>query len=99
MVAAYPGVTRRSAYRADCIEMAAGSVHRRLPPAPLPRRCRARRPVAMPLELCAHEFQMNLAANIIEKEDVHGEQNAIAKNLEVAQKVRKAIKDSGGTLP
>jgi DNA-damage-inducible protein D len=54
---------------------------------------------AGPLELSAHDFQMNLAADIISKEGVHGEQAAIAKNLEVARKVRTTIKDSGGTLP
>jgi DNA-damage-inducible protein D len=51
------------------------------------------------LELSAHEFQMNLAANIIEKEKIQGEQAAISKNLEVAKEVRKAIEESGGTLP
>lgn len=51
------------------------------------------------LELSAHEFQMNLAANIIEKEKIQGEDAAISKNLEVAKEVRKAIEESGGTLP
>jgi DNA-damage-inducible protein D len=54
---------------------------------------------AGPLELSAHDFQMNLAADIISKESLRGERAAIAKNLEVARHVRKTIRDSGGTLP
>ncbi len=54
---------------------------------------------AGPLELSAHDFQMNLAANIISKENVFGEQAAFHKNLEVARHVRKTISESGGTLP
>ena len=51
------------------------------------------------LELSAHEFQMNLAANALEKEEIKGEQAAIRKNLEVAQEVRRAWTNSGATLP
>lgn len=54
---------------------------------------------AGPLELSAHDFQMNLASDIISKENTRGEQAAIKKNLEVARHVRKTIRDSGGTLP
>ena len=54
---------------------------------------------AGPLELSAHDFQMNLAADIISKERVQGEQAAFNKNLEVAQHVRRTIESSGGTLP
>lgn len=54
---------------------------------------------AGPLELSAHDFQMNLAADIISKEHINGEQAAVDKNLQVAQRVRLTIKQSGGTLP
>ncbi len=54
---------------------------------------------AGPLELSAHDFQMNLAADILAKEGIQGEQAAISKNLEVAHHVRATIKTSGGTLP
>jgi DNA-damage-inducible protein D len=54
---------------------------------------------AGPLELSAHDFQMNLAADIISKENIRGERAAIDKNLEVAKRVRRTIKDSGGTMP
>lgn len=54
---------------------------------------------AGPLELSAHDFQMNLAADIIEKERVKGERQAFDKNLEVARHVRSTIEQSGGTLP
>ena len=54
---------------------------------------------AGPLEPSAHDFQMNLAADIISKEVVRGERAAITKNLEVARDVRNTIKNSGGTLP
>jgi DNA-damage-inducible protein D len=51
------------------------------------------------LELSAHEFQMNLAANVLAKENVKGEQRAIATNRKVGEHVRSTIKNSGGTLP
>lgn len=54
---------------------------------------------AAPLELSAHDFQMNLAADVIDRERVKVEQQAINKNLEIAQKVRGAIDESGATLP
>lgn len=54
---------------------------------------------AGPLELSAHDFQMNLAAEIISKERVRGEQAAIARNLDVARHVRRTIERSGATLP
>lgn len=54
---------------------------------------------AGPLELSAHDFQMNLAANVISNEGVKGERAAIQRNLDVARDVRKTIKNSGGTLP
>ena len=54
---------------------------------------------AGPLELSANEFQMNLAANVIQKEGIKGEYNVISKNRKIAQDVRKTIKESKGTLP
>lgn len=54
---------------------------------------------AGPLELSANDFQMNLAADVIERDQVRGEQKAIDTNLAVARRVRKAISDSGATLP
>ncbi|MBI5128579.1 MAG: DNA damage-inducible protein D [Rhodopseudomonas palustris] len=51
------------------------------------------------LELSMHDFQMNLAADVIDKSQVKGEQAAIRTNLEVAQRVRRTVEKSGGTLP
>jgi DNA-damage-inducible protein D len=51
------------------------------------------------LELSMHDFQMNLASDVIQKSGVKGEQTAIRTNLEVAQRVRDTVKKSGGTLP
>ncbi|UGY04762.1 BRO family protein [Bradyrhizobium quebecense] len=50
------------------------------------------------LELSMHDFQMNLAADVISKSP-KGEQAAIKTNLEVAERVRKTVERSGGTLP
>jgi len=55
--------------------------------------------VAGPLELSANDFQMNLAAEVLKQENVKGEQPAIRANKNVAERVRKAMKDSGATLP
>jgi DNA-damage-inducible protein D len=54
---------------------------------------------AGPLELSAHDFQMNLAADVIDRENVRGEQAVIRKNRAVGAEVRAAIKNSGGTMP
>jgi len=54
---------------------------------------------AGPFELSANEFQMNMAADVIQKEGVRGEYNVIAKNKKIAQDVRNTIKASGATLP
>lgn len=54
---------------------------------------------AGPLELSANDFQMNLAADVIEKESVRGETHAITRNREVALEVREAMKRQGATLP
>ena len=55
--------------------------------------------IAGPLELSAHEFQMNLAADVITREHIKGEQWVIAKNRQVGEHVRGTIKAAGGTLP
>lgn len=51
------------------------------------------------LELSANEFQMNLAAETIRTERITGEANAIRKNKEVAQKVRRTMTDAGSRPP
>ncbi len=51
------------------------------------------------LELSANEFQMNLAAETIRTERIHGEANTIRKNKEVAQRVRKTMIDAGSRPP
>lgn len=51
------------------------------------------------LELSMHEFQMNLAADVISKSNTKNEGHAIRTNLEVAQKVRDTVLNSGGTKP
>ena len=51
------------------------------------------------LELSMHDFQMNLAADVIDKANIKNEQTAIRTNLEVAQRVRRTVESSGGTMP
>lgn len=51
------------------------------------------------MELSTNEFEMNLAANVIAREQIKGEDRVIAKNREIAKYVRGTIKDSGGTFP
>jgi DNA-damage-inducible protein D len=51
------------------------------------------------LELSAHEFQMNLAADVIAKEAIKTEEGAIQRNRGVGEQVRDTIKRSGGTMP
>lgn len=51
------------------------------------------------LELSANEFQMNLAAETIEKEGIRGEVPTINKNREVAQRVRQTMINSGSPSP
>jgi DNA-damage-inducible protein D len=53
---------------------------------------------AGPLELSAHEFQMNLAAEVIAKEGIKGEQTAIRRNLDVAKDVRGVMKKAGSPM-
>ena len=54
---------------------------------------------AAALELSAHEFQSNLAAEKILNEGISGEANAIRANREVAAHVRNVIIQQGGTAP
>ncbi len=54
---------------------------------------------ASTLELSMHDFQMNLAADVIKREKIRSEAFAVSKNKAVAQQVRKAVIDSGATLP
>ena len=54
---------------------------------------------AGPLELSANDFQMNLAAEVITREGIQGEQQAIDTNETVGARVRKVIEESGSPLP
>ena len=54
---------------------------------------------AGPLELSANDFQMNLAAEVITREGIRGEQRAIETNETVGTRVRKVIEESGSPLP
>ena len=54
---------------------------------------------AGPLELSANEFQMNLAAEVLTRENVQGETRAIDVNKSVGRRVRKAMEDSEATMP
>ena len=54
---------------------------------------------AGPLELSANEFQMNMAADVIQKDNVTGEYNVIKKNRELASDVRAVMKRNGATMP
>lgn len=51
------------------------------------------------LELSMHDFQMNLAADVISKDTAKSEQRAINTNLEVARRVRGTVLESQGTPP
>jgi len=42
---------------------------------------------------------MNLAADVIEREGITGEQRAIDKNLAVARRVRQTMIDEKATMP
>lgn len=54
---------------------------------------------AGPLELSMNDFQMNLAADVIAKENIRGEQPCIQTNKRVAQRVRATVAESKATLP
>lgn len=51
------------------------------------------------LELSAHDFQMNLAADVLIREGIRGEQKAIDTNLKVARRVRQTMIESKSTTP
>ena len=51
------------------------------------------------LELSMHEFQMNLAADVIGREGIRNENRAIQRNVEIGKDVRKTVLKSGGTPP
>jgi DNA-damage-inducible protein D len=51
------------------------------------------------LELSMHEFQMNLAADVIAREGIRNEGRAIQRNLDVGKDVRNTVLKSGGTPP
>ena len=51
------------------------------------------------LELSANDFQMNLAAAAISKENIKGEIAVIQKNKTIAQRVRKTMIESGSKPP
>ena len=51
------------------------------------------------LELSANDFQMNLAAAAISKENIKGETAAILKNKQIAQRVRRTMIESGSKPP
>lgn len=50
-------------------------------------------------ELSMHEFQMNLAADVITNEGIKNQQQAIDRNKSVARQVRQAVINSKGRLP
>ena len=50
-------------------------------------------------ELSMHEFQMNLAADVIANEGIKNQRQAIARNRSVAEEVRQAVINSRGRLP
>ena len=54
---------------------------------------------AGPLELSANDFQMNLAAQVIVREGITSEPQAILRNEAVAARVRQVIEESGSPLP
>ena len=51
------------------------------------------------LELSANDFQMNLAADVIAKENIKGELLCVQTNKKVAQRVRATMADSRATMP
>ena len=54
---------------------------------------------AGPMELSANDFQMNLAAEVIQKERVRGEAQSISRNKAVAADVRRVMIEQGATPP
>lgn len=51
------------------------------------------------MELSANDFQMSLAADVIKREDIKGESEAINVNRKVGERVRGVISESKGTMP
>ena len=51
------------------------------------------------MELSANDFQMSLAADVIKREDIKGETEAINVNRQVGGRVRDVISESKGTMP
>lgn len=51
------------------------------------------------LELSAHEFQMNTAAEAIKKEGITGEERVIRTNKKIAEDVRRVMEQSGAPMP
>lgn len=54
---------------------------------------------ACALELSANEFQMNLAADVIDRERIRTEAAAIERNKQVGQHVRGVMKTAGSVMP
>jgi DNA-damage-inducible protein D len=46
-----------------------------------------------------HDLQMELAADVIAKDGIRGEQRVIMKNKEIATNVRESVRKSGATMP
>lgn len=51
------------------------------------------------LELSMHEFQMNLAADVLGREGIKNEAHAIRRNFEIGKHVRGTVLTAGGTDP
>ena len=51
------------------------------------------------LELSANDFQMNLAAETIQKEEIRGESNTIRKNRDISSNIRQTMIESGSRPP
>ena len=51
------------------------------------------------LELSANDFQMNLAAETIQKEEILGESNTIRKNRDISSNIRQTMIESGSRPP
>src|SRR6185437_659212 len=54
---------------------------------------------AGPMELSMHDFQMNLAAEALRNESVRGQQQAIRRNREIAQEVRRVVIKESSAFP
>lgn len=54
---------------------------------------------AGPFELSTNDFQMNLAAEVIARENIRDEQTAIRRNGETARRVRDLLVEHGSSMP